>query len=165
MVSHRSVPTFEEPVVKSGFLLKKGARSSSYSKRCAVLLSDRLVIYENPGDTIAIVEPPIFVLSRLVLTCLDVLSIRTSRFRNGFTSTTKLKIATSSSKQCWILTSATGFTQSNRTSRFFSYFNIDSSFWERREEISVVSTKMTTQLQALALLPRPDAYPLFLDAP
>ena len=120
MDSHRSVPTFEEPVVKSGFLLKKGARSSSYSKRCAVLLSDRLVIYENPGDTIAIVEPPIFVLSRLALTCLDVLSIRTSRFRNGFTSTTKLKIATSSSKQCWILTSATGFTQSNRTSRFFS---------------------------------------------
>ena len=57
MDSHRSVPTFEEPVVKSGFLLKKGARSSSYSKRCAVLLPDRLVIYENPGDSNAIVKP------------------------------------------------------------------------------------------------------------
>ena len=48
---------------------------------------------------------------------------------------------------------------------FSPYFNIDSSFWERREEISAASTKMTTQLQALALLPRPDAYPLCLVAP
>lgn len=60
-------------MVKSGFLLKKGARSSSYSKRCAVLLADRLVIYENLGDSNAIVKLQISVFFRLVLTYLAVL--------------------------------------------------------------------------------------------
>ena len=39
----------------SGFLLKKGAHSSSFTKRCVVLLADRLVVYENVGDPIALV--------------------------------------------------------------------------------------------------------------
>ena len=48
--SHRVVPHFNDVVVKSGLLLKKGARSSSYIKRCAVLLKDRIVIYDSVGD-------------------------------------------------------------------------------------------------------------------
>ena len=73
-----------------------------------------------------------------------------------------MKIATSSSKLCWILTSVTGFTQLSRTSRFSYSFFVDSSFWERREEISLVLTKTTIQLLALALLPRPDEFTLCL---
>ena len=48
--SHRVVPHFNDVVVKSGLILKKGARSSSYIKRCAVLLKDRIVIYDSVGD-------------------------------------------------------------------------------------------------------------------
>ena len=44
---------------------------------------------------------------------------------------------------------------------FLSFF-VDSSFWERREEISLVLTKTTIQLLALALLPRPDEFTLCL---
>ena len=44
--------------MKSGFLLKKGARSSNYTKPCVVLLPDRMVIYENVGDSNALVSTP-----------------------------------------------------------------------------------------------------------
>mgnify|MGYP001885813152 FL=1 len=42
--------------MKSGYLMKKGAHSSNYTKRCAVLLKDRIVIYENVGDPVALVQ-------------------------------------------------------------------------------------------------------------
>ncbi|KNB43711.1 endonuclease exonuclease phosphatase [Blastocystis sp. subtype 4] len=51
---HRSVPTFESSVIKAGQLLKKGSRSTNLSKRCIVLLQDRIVIYGNVGDSYAI---------------------------------------------------------------------------------------------------------------
>ena len=35
--------------------MKKGSRSSNYSKRCVVLLADRLVIYDKVGDSMPIV--------------------------------------------------------------------------------------------------------------
>ena len=42
-------------VVKCGYLLKKGEHSSSFTKRCVVLLRDRIVVYENVGDPVALV--------------------------------------------------------------------------------------------------------------
>lgn len=53
--SHRSLPVFEDVVIKSGLLLKKGARSNSFAKRCVVLLPDRLVVYQNMGDSVPLV--------------------------------------------------------------------------------------------------------------
>ena len=53
---HREIPQISHVVVKSGYLMKKGAHSSNYTKRCAVLLKDRIVIYENVGDPVALVH-------------------------------------------------------------------------------------------------------------
>lgn len=55
MCRHRTLPKIKEPVVKSGFLLKKGKRSPGYSKRVVVLLQDRIVVYANLGDPVAMV--------------------------------------------------------------------------------------------------------------
>ena len=52
---HRVEPVFESAVTKSGLLMKKGSRSANYSKRCIVLLSDRLVVYDKVGDSMPIV--------------------------------------------------------------------------------------------------------------
>lgn len=57
---HRSVPTFDSSVIKAGQLLKKGSRSTNLSKRCIVLLQDRIVIYGNVGDSYAIVAIIVF---------------------------------------------------------------------------------------------------------
>lgn len=50
------IPEIDDVVIKCGFLLKKGAHSSSFTKRCVVLLHDRMVIYDNVGDPVALVE-------------------------------------------------------------------------------------------------------------
>lgn len=50
------IPEIDDVVIKTGFLLKKGAHSSSFTKRCVVLLHDRMVIYDNVGDPVALVE-------------------------------------------------------------------------------------------------------------
>lgn len=54
------MPKIRGTTVKCGFLLKKGAHSSNYTKRVAVLLSDRIVVYENPGDSVALVQLSFF---------------------------------------------------------------------------------------------------------
>ena len=58
---------YEDAVIKTGLILKKGDRSSNYSKRCAVLLFDRIVIYEKVGDPIPLVSFVISIDFRLVL--------------------------------------------------------------------------------------------------
>ena len=60
LYSHRVVPHFNDVVVKSGLILKKGARSGSYLKRCAVLLKDRIVVYDSVGD-----QEPLVVISHI----------------------------------------------------------------------------------------------------
>ena len=52
---HRTIPTFDSSVIKAGQLLKKGSRSANLTKRCVVLLQDRIVIYGKVGDSYAIV--------------------------------------------------------------------------------------------------------------
>lgn len=61
MLRHRSEPQFSDVVIKAGLIQKKGARSSNLVRRCAVLLSDRLVIYSDIGETFAIVVVSEFV--------------------------------------------------------------------------------------------------------
>ena len=52
---HRIVPTLTDAVIKCGEILKMGFRSGVFANRCAVLLLDRLVIYNAVGDDYAIV--------------------------------------------------------------------------------------------------------------
>ena len=54
--SHRSEPQFNDVVIKTGLIQKKGARSSNLVRRSVVLLPDRLVVYSDVGKTYAIVE-------------------------------------------------------------------------------------------------------------
>ena len=52
---HPIVPTLMDSVIKCGAILKMGSRSGVLANRCAVLLPDRLVIYNAAGDDYAIV--------------------------------------------------------------------------------------------------------------